>query len=148
MAGEPAAVRRPLPPRPLPARPLPPRSEAPRVAEGPAAVQVPAVRSAVGVHRPSARARPDPTGLRIALGFGGVAAASALVTSFLAPATPAIAVADTGAAVADPASVQHITQYVQLQPGQTAPPGAATATVPQPTPRVVTVTTRQSGTKR
>jgi hypothetical protein len=138
MADASPAPRRPLPPRPLPARP----------ADGGAPVHVPPVRSPVAAHRPGARARPDATGLRVALGFGGVAAASALITSFLAPATAAVAVADGAAAVADPGSVQHITRYVQLQPGQTAPPGAATATVPQPTPRVVTVTTRQSGTKR
>ena len=45
--------------------------------------------------------------------------------------------------------VQHVVQYVQLLPGQTPPPNATVSqAAPAPTPRVVVVTTRQSGTKR
>jgi hypothetical protein len=50
--------------------------------------------------------------------------------------------------VADPAAapVRHVTRYVQLEPGQTAPPQASIVPAPKPTPRVVVVTTtRQSG---
>ena len=50
-----------------------------------------------------------------------------------------------GAAVAAP-SVKHVTRYVVLKPGQTAPPHASVLVRPTPTPRVTVVTrTRQSG---
>ena len=51
---------------------------------------------------------------------------------------------------ADPApSVRHVIQYVQLKPGQTAPPKAVVKQAPAPPPRVVVVTTtRQSGGSR
>jgi len=42
-------------------------------------------------------------------------------------------------------AVQHIVQYVQLQPGQTAPPNVIVKQAPAPKPRVVIVTTKQSG---
>ncbi len=127
-----------LPPRPLPPRPLPPRSLPPR----PTAV----ARPSPPPRPPGARGRPDPTGHRVALGFGGVAAASALVSAFLAPTT-APAPATQAVAVVDPAPVQHVTRYVQLLPGQTAPPNTTVAPAPAATPRVVVVTTRQSGIK-
>lgn len=125
-----------LAPRPLPARPvLPPRTVAPPRPG----------------HQAPVRSRPDPTGHRLAIGFGALAAASALATAFLAPATAAVPAASTTApAVApDAVPVQHVVQYVQLQPGQTPPPNATVSqAAPAPTPRVVVVTTRQSGTKR
>ncbi|HJW22635.1 MAG TPA: hypothetical protein VJ506_09420 [Candidatus Limnocylindrales bacterium] len=97
-----------------------------------------------------ARSKPDPTGHRLAIGFGALAAASALATAFLAPATAAAPATSTTVAVApDAVPVQHVVQYVQLQPGQTPPPNATVSqAAPAPTPRVVVVTTRQSGTKR
>ena len=94
--------------------------------------------------------RPDPGPLRVALALTGMATASALITAFLAPS----AGADAGAAtttttttVADAPtpSVRHVVQYVQLKPGQTAPPAAIVKQAPAPKPRVVVVTTRQSG---
>lgn len=91
--------------------------------------------------------RPDPSGHRVALAFGGIAAASALATAFLAPATSASPGVQTVAAAAEVAPVQHVTRYVTLLPGQTPPPNAAVAPAPVATPRVVVVTTRQSGTK-
>ena len=126
-SGRPSRPGRPLPPRPLPAgRPL---------AQRPAAVPA--------THRP--RSKPDPTGLRVVLGFTGVAAASALASAFLAPVTAATPSSTT--IVQPVAAVQHVTRYVQLLPGQTAPPQAAMTQAPAPTPRVVAITTRQSGTK-
>ena len=95
--------------------------------------------------------RPDPGPLRIAIGLTGMATASALVTAFLSPA--AGVTAGVGATVTDPIvttaavpepAVRHVTRYVQLQPGQTAPPKAVIQQAPAPKPRVVIVTTKQS----
>lgn len=86
--------------------------------------------------------------------FTGIASASALATAMLpsvAPATDAGAVpvpATDPASVANvPApSVRHVTRYVLLKPGQTAPPHASVLVRPTPTPRITVVTrTRQSG---
>ena len=92
-------------------------------------------------------ARPDPRPMRAILGLTGIAAAAAIATAIIRPPT-----ADPGSTsvvipqVADPtASVRHVTKYVQLKPGQTAPPNAAVKVVPKATPRVVIVTTHQSG---
>ena len=97
------------------------------------------------------RAKPDARPLRIAYGMGGVAAASALATAMLGPAAGAAAPA-TSQVITVPADasplVRHVTQYVQLKPGQTAPPQANVQQAPAPKPRVVVVTTtRQSGVK-
>jgi hypothetical protein len=133
----PSAARRELPPRPAPAsRPAVPSGVTPPTGPGAAARPARPVRS-----------RPDATGLRVALGFGGVAAASALVTTFLAPVPPTPPVAAV-ALTSDTAAATPQVRYVQLLPGQTPPPNAAVAQVPTATPRVVTVTTRQSGTKK
>jgi hypothetical protein len=83
------------------------------------------------------------------VGFIGLASLSAIATGLLPSVVPAAA-ADPGSAtiVADavPVAVKHVTQYVQLKPGQTAPPQAAVVAAPRPTPRIVVVTTtRQSG---
>lgn len=99
------------------------------------------------------RRRPDPTSLRLLVTFAGIASASALAAAMLPSVVPvtdaAGSVATTGqvldAAVAAP-SVRHVTRYVTLKPGQTAPPHASVITRPTPTPRVTVVTrTRQSG---
>lgn len=103
--------------------------------------------------RPGAvpKRRPDPGPLRIAFGMTGIAAASAIATALLGSSG---ANADVGAVQtavtlpADPTPVpRHVVQYVQLEPGQTAPPKAVVKQVPAPKPRVVVVTTRQSGAK-
>jgi hypothetical protein len=93
------------------------------------------------------KARPDPGPLRIAIALTGMATASALVSAFLAPSAGANAGTTTTATAPDvpAASVRHVTRYVQLQPGQTAPPAASVQQAPAPKPRVVVVTTRQSG---
>lgn len=110
--------------------------------------------AAAAAPRPSApatrpRPRPDPNPLRLMAGFIGLASLSAIATGLMPSMVPAAA-ADPASAmiVADPAplAVKHVTRYVQLKPGQTAPPQAAVVAAPKPTPRVVVVTTtRQSG---
>lgn len=90
-------------------------------------------------------ARPDARPMRAILGLTGMAAAAAIATVIIRPPS-----GDAGTTtvvipqVADP-SVRHVTKYVQLKPGQTAPPHATVKVVPKATPRVVIVTTRQSG---
>jgi hypothetical protein len=120
----------------LPTRPLPPRQN----------VAAPGNAAPVALRAP--KARPDPTALRIGVGFTGVAAASALVTAFLTPGTALPAQPPLVQTVAvPPQRVPHVTRYVQLKPGQTAPPQAAVQPAAVPTPRIVTITTRQSGTR-
>lgn len=94
--------------------------------------------------------RPDPGPIRIAIGLTGLATASALVTAFLGSAAGAnagIAASPTDAAVATAPeqAVRHVTRYVQLTPGQVAPPAAVVKPATAPKPRVVVVTTKQSG---
>ena len=83
--------------------------------------------------------------------MGAVATASALITAFAAPgagtATTTVQTTVTGAVEPAP-SVRHIIQYVQLKPGadgSTEGGGQAGAGTP---PKVVVVTTRQSGGKK
>ena len=100
---------------------------------------------------PPARPRPDSRPLRIAYGMGALAAASALLTALASPPATGAAAGQaqtTIALPADPApSVRHVIQYVHLAPGQTAPPNTVVKQAPAPKPRVVVVTTRQSGAK-
>ena len=109
--------------------------------------------------RPS-KARPDPTPMRMAVGIGGLATLSGLVTAiFVVPAAAPV----TDAATLAPASPVTVTQqrpvvYVQLKPGQTAPPGATVIDAKAPKPitivtlvaapaqKTVIVHTTQSGT--
>ena len=99
---------------------------------------------------PNPRSRPDPGALRIAGGFAAVAAASAMMSAMLTPA-PAATAAVAAVAAAAPAAAQpevvHVVRYVTLQPGQSAPPQAVVQQPAAPAPRIVTVTTRQSGAK-
>ena len=94
------------------------------------------------------KAKPDPGPMRFALGAAGLAAFSALAAAIVMPPRPA---------VLQPAAVQQPVQYIQLQPGQTAPPGAKVIdpaapkpvtivpTVPAPVQKPVTIKTTQSG---
>lgn len=103
------------------------------------------------------RFRPNPSPLRMLLGLAGLASAAAFTTAMLPTVIPQADASagqgqatDPGAAAGaqpDP-SVRHVTRYVTLAPGQTAPPSSTVVVRPQPTPRVTvkTVTrTRQSG---
>lgn len=91
--------------------------------------------------RPS-KVRPDPTPMRVAVGIGGLATLSGLVTAiFVVPAAAPV----TDAATLAPPSPATVTQqrpvvYVQLQPGQTAPPGANVIDAKAPKP--ITIVTR------
>lgn len=102
------------------------------------------------------RSKPDANPLRLLVGLAGIASASALVTAMLPSVSPTevVVAADTTGltAVAPEPSVLHVTRYVTLQPGQTAPPQSSVVVKPQPTPRVtvkvvkqVQVVTKQSG---
>jgi hypothetical protein len=100
--------------------------------------------------------------MRVALGAGGIAALSALLAAIVVPARPSVEVpqfdiapppaADVQQPAADvqqptpdpagtPVAVQRPIQYIQLKPGETAPPGATVidSNVPQPSSVVVTV---------
>ncbi len=83
------------------------------------------------------------------VGFVGLASLSAITTGLLPGLVPSAAAdpaAPTVVADAAPLPAKHVTRYVQLKPGQTAPPQAAVVAAPKPTPRIVVVTTtRQSG---
>jgi hypothetical protein len=107
-------------------------------------------------------ARPDARPMRAALGAGGLAALSALAAAIVAPPqpdavilpAPTIVLPDQNAdqaAAATPApatpgaaaTAERQIQYVQLQPGQVAPPGATVIPATAPTP--VTVVVRVPG---
>jgi hypothetical protein len=87
--------------------------------------------------------------------MAGLAATTALATALVSPPPAGAAtgsatdVAQTTVTLpAEPAQpVKHVIQYVQLKPGETAPPNAAVKVVPKPKPRVVVITTKQSGAK-
>ena len=132
------------------------------------------------IHPP--RSKPDPGPMRLALGLGGMAALSALATAIIlpphAPAPVDVAAVDSTDTAAPTATgtpgPTPTVRYVQLAPGESAPPGATVipaptssggtlvvtvvattaprkvaTTVPKPvaTPKPVpTVKTRQSGT--
>lgn len=88
--------------------------------------------------------------MRVLFGLTGLAALSAIATAIVTP--PAVSDASTTVAqtqqtqVVPAPSIEHRTRYVQLKPGQTAPPSAVVKAAPVPTPRIVVVTTtRQSG---
>lgn len=108
----------------------------------------PAPRPASPGH--GAKQRPDPRPLRLAFAVTGIAAASALATAILTPAfaangTTQVVMTALPAQQAQP-SPAHVITYVRLAPGQTAPPQAVVQQLPAPAPRMVVVTTRQSGT--
>jgi hypothetical protein len=104
--------------------------------------------------------RPDARPMRIALGAGFLAILSAITSAIVAPPQPTVgqamdpALANAGAT---PDAVARPVVYVQLQPGQTAPPGAkvidaaaptpltVVTVVPAPAQKAVVVKTTQSG---
>jgi hypothetical protein len=136
----------PLGPRaagPLAAGPL---GLGPRAA-GPMATG-PVARPAAGAGAHPAKAKPDPRPMRIAFFAGGLAAVSALLTAIVIPAKPAVVTTVTNVqqqtvplTTGTPISVQQPIQYIQLLPGQTAPPGAIVVdpSGPRPTSVVISV---------
>lgn len=138
---------RPLPPRPLPDRPLPARALPER--------REPAALPGRGGPRPTAK-RPDPRPMRVVYGAGAVAAVSIMAVGLVQPSWDSSAdpnatdgswqpTDDPNAVAALPSGrgnnlggskVRHVTQYVYLKPGQTAPPGATVITA-SPPPRSI-----------
>jgi hypothetical protein len=100
--------------------------------------------------------------MRAVLGAGGIAALSAIAVAIVSPARPPVGavtvIEPTPFAPGTPVTVLRPVQYVQLLPGQTAPPGAKVIDAGAPTPitvvtvvaapvrKTVTVKTAQSGT--
>jgi hypothetical protein len=85
--------------------------------------------------------------MRLVVALAGLASASAIGTAIVAPPPSFNTSAGQVAVAAQPAQVVHVVRYVQLQPGQTAPPNTTVQQAPAQAPRVVTITTRQSGVK-
>ena len=133
------------------AAPRDPRQEQePRPAPPPGRHQRPAAAAAPRAARP----RPDANPVRLMIGLAGFASAAVFTTAMLPSVTPAPAGDPAlepvaAAAAADPTTApsgQHVTQYVQLKAGQTAPPDATVVVQPTPKPKVkVVVKTKQSG---
>jgi hypothetical protein len=101
------------------------------------------------VHAAVPKAKPDARPMRMALSAGGIAALSALAAAIVLPPRPAVPVIVTpeqSTPTVDPqpspTDVQIVRpiQYVQLSPGQTAPPGATVIPATAPTPITVVVT--------
>jgi hypothetical protein len=116
----------------------------------PAATAGPALAPSEQPRAGAPRRKADPSSVRIAVGIGGFAATAALVAAIVGPAAAGAAGTTPAAAIADaPAQppVQHVTRIVTIPSTQTPPPRqvVVASPVPAPTPRVVVVTTSQSG---
>jgi hypothetical protein len=94
--------------------------------------------------------------MRLALGAGGLAAFSALATAIVLPPRPAVQApvailqqpADTASPAGSPSGSSRPVRYVQLQPGQTAPPGASVIPATTPTAGTLVVTVPAPGQKQ
>jgi hypothetical protein len=85
--------------------------------------------------------------MRVVYGAGAVAALSVMAVGLVQPDYAATAdqpgvsdpAADPFAVAQAPTTgdVRHVTRYIYLKPGQTAPPGATVVAANAPTPRVV-----------
>lgn len=116
------------------------------------------LRTPVAAH--PARGKPDARPMRMALGAGGLAALSALATAIVLPprtVTQASVVAlqqpnDTASAMDTPSGTplasDRPVRYVQLLPGQTAPPGASVIPAPTPSSATMVVTVPAPGQKQ
>jgi hypothetical protein len=116
------------------------------------------LRTPVAAH--TAKAKPDARPMRMALGAGGLAALSALATAIVLPprtTTQAAAVlvqqpTDTASAMdmpsGTPLASDRPVRYVQLLPGQTAPPGASVIPAPTPSSATMVVTVPAPGQKQ
>jgi hypothetical protein len=138
----------PKDPTPKPVRELPPRPARelpPRPAGALPARSSSDARPARSQSKPS---KPDPRPMRFVYGAGAVAAMSVMAVGLVQPdfaatadqpASPDGTAVDSNAVAQVPAdvAVRHVTQYIHLKPGQTAPPGATVITANAPTPRVV-----------
>ena len=103
----------------------------------------------------SRQSKPDARPMRFVYGAGAVAAMSVMAVGLVQPDFAATAdqsnasdpTGDPNAVAQVPGgtTVQHVTQYVHLQPGETAPPGAPVIAANAPTPRVVVTHNVASG---
>ena len=102
-------------------------------------------------HAATPKAKPDARPMRMALGAGGIAAFSALAAAIVLPPQPAqpaqvVVITQSQPQATDPGpsatplQVVRPIQYVQLLPGQTAPPGATVIGASAPTPVTMVVT--------
>jgi hypothetical protein len=82
--------------------------------------------------------------MRLALSGGGIAVLSALAAAIVLPPQPKTPIVIDQQQVSDPVATsiqaQRPIQYVQLSPGQTAPPGARVIDAAAPTPMTVVIT--------
>ena len=95
------------------------------------------------------KSKPDARPMRMALGAGGIAALSALAAAIVLPPRPAAPVSATqnqqsqttdSQPSSTPVQLVRPIRYVQLSPGETAPPGATVIDASAPTPITVIVT--------
>lgn len=98
--------------------------------------------------------------MRLALGAGGLAAFSALATAIVLPPRPAVqapvailqqptdAASPADAPTGTPLGSSRPVRYVQLLPGQTAPPGASVIPATTPTSGTLVVTVPAPGNKQ
>ena len=102
-------------------------------------------------HAATPKAKPDARPMRMALGAGGIAAFSALAAAIVLPPQPpqpaqVVVITQSQPQATDPGpsatplQVVRPIQYVQLLPGQTAPPGATVIGASAPTPVTMVVT--------
>ncbi len=103
--------------------------------------------------------KPDPRPMRLVLGTTALATLSATIGAIVAtpPAVQLTAGSPASAPPATPVAVERAVVYVQLTPGETAPPGATVidaaapkpitvvTVVPAPAQRPVIIRTTQSG---
>jgi len=123
----------------------------------------PSLRTLPGAHAPAAhapKAKPDARPMRLALGAGGLAAFSALATAIVLPPRPAYqapvavlqqptdAASPTDSSSGAPLGSGRPVRYVQLLPGQTAPPGASVIPATVPTSGTLVVTVPAPGNKQ
>ena len=94
------------------------------------------------------RKRPDPRPMRLAYAAGAIAALSAISAGLVHASSSGGSATPTQTTTVDrspqdrpaPAAqveVQHVINYIHLQPGESAPPGATVITPDAPAPRVV-----------
>ena len=103
-----------------------------------------AARTSGGTARVPARATPSAAPARIALGTGLLAILSAIIGAIVAPPQPPLASVDPNllavGAAATPEAVSRPVVYVQLKPGESAPPGAKVIDAAAPTPMTIVTT--------
>lgn len=130
--------------------PLSPRmSLGPRPAPSGSTAGADAAPRPVPARSAAPKGKPSATAMRVVLGGGGLAVLSAIASAIVAPPQPAVvAPAEVTqsemepVATGTPIPVQRPVQYIQLQAGQTAPPGATVIDPAAPTPMTIVTTVK------